>query len=126
MEKQKNQVIVTRGTAPATRIPQTSFAIILIIVGVVFALITLDVLSFASIGEFFGSFGRAFGEMGSNMGEFFGNMGRDIGRFFGDLGGDMGEFFGSFFSNIGRWWPLILIAAGAFLLIRRRRPVDSE
>jgi hypothetical protein len=98
MEKQKHQVSVTRGTTPASRIPQTSLAIILIIVGVVFALVTLDVVSFSSIGEFFGGFGRFFGELGSSMGRFFG--------------------------SIGRWWPLILMAVGAFLLIRRR-PANS-
>jgi hypothetical protein len=77
-------------------------ALILIGIGVVFLLINTGVLSFSDIGEFFGSFGRAFGE------------------FFGSLGGAIGAFFGGLGSLIGRLWPLALIIIGVALLFWRK------
>lgn len=89
-------------------------ALVLIAVGVLFLLINVGVFSFNDIGSFFGSVGQFFGSLGSAMGQFFGSLGSTIGRIFGSLG-----------STIGRWWPVLVIAVGVLLLVRRKPALDQ-
>ncbi len=89
---------------------QRRAALVLIAVGVIFLLIQAGVFSFSDIGSFFGS-----------IGAFFGNLGGQIGSFFGNLGGQIGHFFGSIGSQLANLWPLILIAIGLLMLVRRPR-----
>lgn len=89
---------------------QRNAAILLIAVGVIFLLIQSGVFSFNDVGEFFGA-----------VGEFFGNLGGQIGSFFGNLGGQIGRFFGSVGSQLANLWPLLLIALGVLMLLRRPR-----
>ncbi len=90
-------------------------ALVLILIGVLFLLINAQVFSFSDIGAFFGSIGHFFGSLGSAIGHFFGSLGSTIGRIFGSLG-----------SSIGRWWPVLLIAFGLLLLVRRGKPTLDE
>lgn len=88
-----------------------NLAVALIIVGVIFLLFQMNVLS--GIGLFFGS-------LGQGIGEFFGNIGRGFGEFFGGFGRMIGEFFGSIpWGSIWRLWPVLLILIGLALIFRR-------
>ncbi|HLU08862.1 MAG TPA: hypothetical protein VK003_04290 [Oceanobacillus sp.] len=88
-----------------------NLAITLIIIGVIFLLVQMNV--FSGIGSIIGDLGRGFGE-------FFGSLGRGVGEVFGSLGRMIGQFFGSLpWSSIGRLWPLALILVGLGMIFRR-------
>lgn len=90
-----------------------SLAVALIIVGAIFLLVQMNVLSFAGIGSFFGDLGQGFGEL-------FGSLGRGFGEFFGGFGRMIGELFGSLpWGSLWRMWPIVLILVGLVLIFRR-------
>ncbi len=93
-------------------------AILLITIGFVWLAIQSGLLSFDTIGNFFGSFGESMGEFfggfGESIGTFFGNMGEGFGNFFGSFG----ESIGAFFSNIDLWLPVGFIIVGIILIFR--------
>jgi hypothetical protein len=103
-EKTKNDFDVQQ----TGRRGQRGAALLLITIGVVFLLIQTGAIG--DIGWFFGQ-----------IGEFFGNLGGQIGHFFGNLGGQIGRFFGTIGSQLVNLWPLILIAIGVLMLMRRPR-----
>ncbi|MBL8157237.1 MAG: hypothetical protein JNM70_23895 [Anaerolineae bacterium] len=107
MEKRKNEVVIAESDSPRSNGRAAAF--VLIGIGLVFLLVNMGVFDMNSIGEFFGNFGRS-------MGEFFGNFGETMGRF----GESMGEFFGNLGGSLAQFWPVILIAFGVVLLLRRQ------
>lgn len=97
-----------------TQKSRTGMAITLLVLGVLFLLIEGGVLSWGTIGAFFGG-------LGGSIGAFFGSLGGAIGAFFGSLGSGIGIFFGS----IWRLWPVALILIGLYMIFRRpSNPVD--
>ncbi len=115
MEKPKREVTVVRRDTTGISVPVRTLAIVFIAAGVVLLLINMGLFSWNSIGDFFGDIGR-----------FFGNLGGDIGRFFGTLGSEIGRIFGSLGRSLADLWPLALIAAGLFLLLRRGKRSDQD
>ena len=74
-------------------------------------------------GSIGGSIGEAAGSVGSSIGEAAGSLGESAGNLFGEVGRSIGDFFGgqpqAAPSLIGVLWPLLLIAVGVFLILRR-------
>jgi hypothetical protein len=81
--------------------------------------------------------GQAAGDLGQSIGEAAGNLGESVGEAAGNLGESIGQAAGDFGQSVGEafserpaphpvlpgLWPLLLIAVGLYLLLRR--PISS-
>ena len=63
--------------------------------------------------------GETAGNVGQEVGEAAGDVGREIGEAAGDAGRALGEAFGSVGRSAGQWWPLLLVAIGLGIIVRR-------